>query len=137
MMEKPRVLKALRWGQHEYASLRYADMPCPSAWDCVGIALHPKWSGNWLHPRDYTNTTRLQAGCLHGCRGAIDAHACRIGKHAAPGCVNGSADMTPGAAQEPPEVYHGHASQEHADSWLVSRLWCVARRSLRMVCHMH
>ena len=70
------MLKRLRWGQHGYASLRQADLACPDSWDCAALNLAPAWAGNWLHPRDWNNHSRLRVGCL--CCWLCDAGACAV-----------------------------------------------------------
>ena len=62
--DKIRLLRTLRWGEIGYANLRHANMVCPEVWNCKWLRLDWRWSGNWLHPRDWDNGTKLQVG--HG-----------------------------------------------------------------------
>ena len=59
MMDKVRVIRSLRWGRHGYANLRHARMLCPEVWDCHHLGLDWRWSGNLLHPTDWSNDTLL------------------------------------------------------------------------------
>ena len=60
--DKIRLLRTLRWGEIGFANLRHANMVCPEVWNCKWLRLDWRWSGNWLHPRDWDNGTKLQVG---------------------------------------------------------------------------
>lgn len=66
--DKVRILRTLRWGELGFANLRHANMVCPEVWNCKWLRLDWRWNGNWLHPRDWDNQTRLQepADEMHG-----------------------------------------------------------------------
>ena len=60
--DKIRIIKTLRWGEIGFANLRHANMVCPEVWNCKWLRLDWRWSGNWLHPKDWDNQTVLQVG---------------------------------------------------------------------------
>ena len=62
LSDKVRIIHTLRWRElvaQGFANLRHANMVCPEVWDCHYLQLDWRWSGNWLHPTDWTNDTAL------------------------------------------------------------------------------
>ena len=65
LVDKVRIIRSLQWGRHGFANLRHARMVCPEVWNCHHLGLDWRWSGNWLHPTDWRNITRLRVSDVH------------------------------------------------------------------------